>query len=125
MDKHLIEDIKHVSFSMFNKNFFSVYHGSLSARVSSNGFIINRKDTIMDEVTEDCLIRLDCQKRDYRWSEANSDAFIHEHIYKTIPNAKYICFTMPPLCHSLLFKTRQGLPARLPRKEDPGRDHRL
>ena len=96
MDKHLIEEIKHVSLSMFNKNFFGVYHGSISARISTSGFIINKKDTILDEVTEDAFIALDCQKRDYRWGEANTDAAIHEHIYETIPNAKYICFTMPP-----------------------------
>jgi len=95
MDKHLIEDIQHVSLSMFNKNFFGVYHGSISARVSASGFVINRKDTILNEVTQDSLVRLDCHKRDYRWSEASSDVFIHEHIYENIPNAKYISFTMP------------------------------
>jgi len=96
MDKHLIDDIKHVSLSMFNKNFFGVYHGSISARISASEFIINSKDTILDEVTEESLVRLDCQKRDYRWSMANSDVHIHEHIYETIPNAKYVCYTMPP-----------------------------
>jgi len=96
VDKHLIEDIQHVSLSLFNKNFFSVYHGSISARVSSSGFIINSKDTILDEVTEDSLVKLDCNKRDYRWSLANSDVNIHEQIYETIPNAKYISYTMPP-----------------------------
>lgn len=96
MDKHLIDDIKHVSLSMFNKNFFGVYHGSISARVSESGFIINSKDTILDEITEASLLKLDCKKRDYRWIEATPDAPIHEHIYETIPNAKYVCFTMPP-----------------------------
>ena len=93
VDKHLIEDIKHVSLSLFNKNFFGVYHCSISARVSSSRFIINSKDTILDELTEDSLVKLDCQKRDYRWSMANSDVHIHEHIYETIPNAKYVCNT--------------------------------
>jgi L-fuculose-phosphate aldolase len=96
VDNHLIEDIKHVSLSLFNKNFFSVYHGSISARVSSSEFIINSKDTILDEITEDSLVRLDCHKRDYRWSMANADVHIHEHIYESIPNAKYVCYTMPP-----------------------------
>ena len=96
VDKHLIEDIQHVSLSLFNKNFFSVYHGSISARVSSSGFIINSKDTILDEVTDESLVRLDINKRDYRWSMANSDVHIHEQIYETIPSAKYICYTMPP-----------------------------
>lgn len=96
VDKHLIEDIQHVSLSLFNKNFFGVYHGSISARVSTNGFIINNKETILDEVTEDSLVRLDFNKRDYRWSMANPDVYIHEHIYENIPNAKYISYTMPP-----------------------------
>ncbi len=96
VDKHLIEDIKHVSLSLFNKNFFSVYHGSISARVSASGFIINSKDTILDEITEESLVKLDCQKRDYRWSMANLDVHIHENIYEHIPSAKYISYTMPP-----------------------------
>ena len=96
VDKHLIEDIKHVSLSLFNKNFFSVYHGSISARVSASGFIINSKDTILDEVTEESLVKLDCQKRDYRWTMANPDVHIHENIYEHIPSAKYISYTMPP-----------------------------
>ena len=96
MDKHLIDEIQHISLSLFNKNFFSVYHGSISARVSTNGFIINSKETILDEVTKESLVRLDCQKRDYRWSMANEDVHIHEKIYETIPNAKYVSYTMPP-----------------------------
>ncbi len=96
VDKHLIEDIKHVSLSLFNKNFFSVYHGSISARISASGFIINSKDTILDEITEESLVKLDCQKRDYRWSMANPDVHIHENIYEHIPSAKYISYTMPP-----------------------------
>jgi len=96
MDKHLIDDIKKISFSLFSKNFFSVYHGSISARISSNGFIINAKDAILNEVREESLVKLDCQKRDYRWSMASSDVHIHENIYESIPNAKYISYTMPP-----------------------------
>lgn len=96
VDKHLIEDIKHISLSLFNKNFFSVYHGSISARVSASGFIINSKDTILDEITEASLVKLDFQKRDYRWSMANPDVHIHENIYEHIPSAKYISYTMPP-----------------------------
>ena len=96
MDNHLIDDITRVSLSLFNKNFFSVYHGSISARVSTHSFIINTKDTILNQVTEESLVKLDCHKRDYRWSLANPDVFIHENIYETIPNAKYISYTMPP-----------------------------
>jgi len=106
IDKHLINDIKHVSLSLFNKNFFSVYHGSISGRISASGFVINSQDTILDELTEDSLVKLDCQKRDYRWSLANSDAHIHELIYKTIPNAKYASYTMPP--YATAFSLKHG-----------------
>ena len=106
IDKHLINDIKHVSLSLFNKNFFSVYHGSISARISASAFVINSQDTILDELTEDSLVKLDCQKRDYGWSLANSDAHIHELIYKTIPNAKYVSYTMPP--YATAFSLKHG-----------------
>ncbi len=106
MDKHLIDDIKHISLSLFHKNFFSVYHGSISARIAASSFIINSADTILDEITEDSLVKLDCQKRDYRWSLANTDAHIHELIYKTIPNAKFVSYTMPP--YATAFSLKHG-----------------
>jgi len=106
IDQHLIEDIKHISLSLFHKNFFSVYHGSISARIGPSSFVINTADTILDEVTEESLVKLDCQKRDYRWSLANSDAHIHELIYKTIPNAKYVSYTMPP--YATAFSLKHG-----------------
>ncbi len=106
MEKHHIDDIKHISLSLFNKNFFSVYHGSISARVGTSTFIINSADTILDEITDESLIKLDCQKRDYRWSLANADARIHELIYKTIPNAKYVSYTMPP--YATAFSLKHG-----------------
>lgn len=111
MDKHLIEDITHISRSLFNKNFFSVYHGSISARITASGFIINSRDTILNEVTEDSLVRLDCQKRDYRWSLASMDVHIHENIYESIPNAKYISYTMPPYATAYSLKHGKVLPA--------------
>ena len=110
-DKHLVDDIKHISLSLFHKNFFSVFHGSISARVSNYGFLINAKDVILDEITEDSLVRLDCEKRDYRWSLANADVHIHEHIYKTIPNAKYISYTMPPYATAYSLKHAKVSPA--------------
>jgi L-fuculose-phosphate aldolase len=111
MDKHLIDDIKHISLSLFNKNFFSVYHGSISARVNQNEFIINSKDTILDEVTETSLVKLNCQKRDYRWSLANPDVHIHENIYENIHNAKYVCYTMPPYATAYSLKHGKVSPA--------------
>jgi L-fuculose-phosphate aldolase len=96
MDKHLIDELKHISLSMFNKNFFGVYHGSISARIGQHSFIINKRETILDELNEDALVKLDCHKRDYRWQMASGDVHIHEQIYETLPGAKYVSYTMPP-----------------------------
>jgi L-fuculose-phosphate aldolase len=97
MDSHLIEEIKHISHSMFQKNYFGVFHGSISARTTVNSFIINKKETILDEIKEGSFIQLNCAKtKDYRWNEASVDVSIHEEIYKTLPSAKYISYTMPP-----------------------------
>jgi L-fuculose-phosphate aldolase len=106
MDKHLVAEIQHIALSLFHKNFFSVFHGSISARVSTNNFIINTKETILDEIREDSFVKLDCHKRDYRWNLATSDVHIHEHIYESIPNAKYISYTMPP--YATAFSLRHG-----------------
>lgn len=89
------EMIKNVSLSMFRKDFIGVFHGSVSAKTSDNRFIINKKDTIFDEITSDELIELH-HHVDYRWNEASMDSHIHLNIYKNIPEAKYICYTMPP-----------------------------
>jgi L-fuculose-phosphate aldolase len=87
--------IKNVSLSMFRKDFIGVFHGSISAKTEDNRFIINKKDTIFDEITEEELVELHYNV-DYRWSDASMDAYIHLNIYKNIPEAKYICYTMPP-----------------------------
>jgi L-fuculose-phosphate aldolase len=110
-NEYTVEQIKHVSLSMFNKNFFSVYHGSISARLSSSSFLINKKDAILDAISKASLITLDCQKKDYRWSEANHDVAIHEHIYEAIPSAKYICYTMPPYATAYSLKHEKVSPA--------------
>ena len=97
MDAYLFNELKHVSYSMFSKNYFGVFHGSISAKVAVNTFIINKKEIILDEVHEDGFIELTCNiKKDYRWKEASLDAQIHEKIYRTLPQAKYISYTMPP-----------------------------
>jgi L-fuculose-phosphate aldolase len=95
-NKHLLEEIQSVSLSMFRKNFFGVYHGSMSARTSANTFVINKKEAIFDEISESSLIHLDVTRRDYRWNISSMDTVIHEQIYQEMPQAKYICYTMPP-----------------------------
>jgi len=110
IDKHLVEEIKHVSLSLFHKNFFSLYHGSISARINSNNFVINTKDTILDDINENSLVKLDVNKRDYRWKLASPDVHIHEQIYENIPNAKYISYTMPPYATAFSLKHGKVLP---------------
>ncbi len=111
MDAHLLNEIKHISNSMFKKNYFGVFHGSISARDSVNSFIINRKETILDKVSDNCFLRLSCSKqKDYRWNEASVDAKIHEQIYNALPNAKYISYTMPPFVTAYSLKHNIVMP---------------
>jgi L-fuculose-phosphate aldolase len=80
---------------MFRKDFFGIYHGSISAKTESNRFLINTQEAIFDAIDENNLIEL-YYKKDYRWNQASIDANIHHSIYSQISEAKFICFTMPP-----------------------------
>ncbi len=93
--KNLQEKLKKLSLSMFRKDFFGIYHGSLSAKTESSRFIINTKEAIFDSLDEKSLIEL-YFKKDYRWNLASIDAGIHYSIYSQISDAKFICFSMPP-----------------------------
>jgi len=93
--KYLLNDLKHVSLSMFRKDFIGIFHGSLSARIEQDKFFINKKNTIFDDVKDNDFLEL-YSKKDYRWKEASLDAYIHLHIYQNINEAKYVCYSMPP-----------------------------
>jgi len=80
---------------MFRKDFFGIFHGSISAKTESNRFLINTKEAIFDDINENSLIEL-YYKKDYRWNQASIDSNIHFSIYSQISEAKYISFTMPP-----------------------------
>jgi L-fuculose-phosphate aldolase len=80
---------------MFRKNFFGIYHGSISARIEQDNFIINKKNAIFDRLSENSLVELR-SKKDYRWNDASIDAKIHLGIYSNISEAKYVCYAMPP-----------------------------
>jgi len=92
---NLKDKLSTLSLSMFRKDFFGIYHGSLSAKTESNRFIINTTEAVFDALNEDTLIELYYQK-DYRWKQASIDANIHFSIYSQISEAKFVCFTMPP-----------------------------
>lgn len=110
LSDHLLEEMQHISLSLFNKNFFGVFHGSISVRVSMNSFVINKSNTILNEITQESLIYLDCQRKDYRWKSASQDVEIHEHIYKSLSNAKYISYTMPPYATAFSLKHGKVIP---------------
>ena len=84
-----------LALAMFRKDFFGIYHGSISAKTESHRFIINTKEAIFDALDESSLIELNF-KKDYRWSQASIDASIHRNIYEQISDAKFISFSMPP-----------------------------
>ncbi|MEA1982342.1 MAG: class II aldolase and adducin N-terminal domain-containing protein [Campylobacterota bacterium] len=91
---HLKEKLSRLALSMFRKDFFGIYHGSLSAKTESNRFLINTNEAIFDDLEEKSLIEL-YFKKDYRWKQASVDAGIHFSIYSQISEAKFICFSMP------------------------------
>ncbi len=103
MDRNIIEQITKISLSMFRKNFFGVFHGSISAKIETNKFIINKKDAIFDEIDNESLIML-YNKRDYRWKDASVDSSIHSNIYQNITDAKYIAYVLPPYTSSYALK---------------------
>jgi L-fuculose-phosphate aldolase len=93
--EHLKNKLSTLSLSMFRKDFFGIYHGSISAKTESNRFIINTKEAIFDALDSNTLIEL-YYKKDYRWNQASVDSDIHHSIYSQISDAKFICFSMPP-----------------------------
>ena len=84
-----------LALSMFRKDFFGIYHGSISAKTESNRFIINTKEAIFDALDENSIIEL-YFKKDYRWNQASIDSNIHFSIYSQISEAKFVSFSMPP-----------------------------
>jgi len=95
MLNHLKSELATLSNSMFQNDFFGLYHGSISAKTDSNRFIINQKEAIFHNLESSELLELG-HNRDYRWKKASMDTPIHAEIYSQISDAKFISFTMPP-----------------------------
>lgn len=95
MIDYLKSELSSLSQSMFDDDFFGLYHGSISAKTDSNRFIINKKETNFHHLTEKDLIELGHNK-DYRWKESSIDTSIHAQIYSQISDAKFISFSIPP-----------------------------
>lgn len=93
--KEILQDMQKVSLAMFRKNYFGIFHGSISTRTDGDRFLINTSEAIFDNLSEESFIEL-YHKKDYRWNKASMDAFIHSLLYQNIPGAKYITCGMPP-----------------------------
>ncbi|MDA3966893.1 MULTISPECIES: class II aldolase and adducin N-terminal domain-containing protein [Helicobacter] len=109
MAKDNLEKIKTVSLSMFRKGFLGIFHGSISTKLEEGHFLINKKEAIFDNLTDDSFITL-YHKKDYRWNEASIDAQIHSLLYQNLPNAKYIAYTTPPFTTSYTLSHDKILP---------------
>ncbi len=110
INDHLFEELKAVSLSMFRKNFFGIYHGSISARIDAGSFLINSKEAIFDEMKPDSLIQIEIGVKDYKWNISSMDTHIHEQVYQEIPSAKYIAYTMPPYATAYSLKHKKFSP---------------
>ena len=102
MINYLKSELSTLSRSMFQKDFFGLYHGSISAKTDSNRFVINKKETVFHNMDNESLIELG-HNRDYRWKGASVDAAIHAQIYSLISDAKFISFSMPPYATAYSF----------------------
>ena len=109
IDPEIFKNLKTISLSMFRKNFYVIFHGSLSVKLEEGHFLINKKDAIFDDLDEESLIML-YHKRDYRWNDASMDAFIHSLLYQNIPNAKYVAYGMPPFTVSYTLTHNKIIP---------------
>ena len=104
IDLQLLVGLRQVSLAMFRKNFFGIFHGSISARLTQTNFVINSKLAVFDNLDSNHLIVLNTSK-DYRWNESSMDTAIHAQIYLTYPDAKFIAYAMPPysVSYSLIY----------------------
>ena len=101
IDKHIVQHLAEISLALFRKNFFGIYHGSISKKVDHSSFIINKRDAIFDEIDSKALTQLKMNIHDYSWDQASIEAVIHSAIYTQIHEAKFISCGMPPYTTAL------------------------
>lgn len=95
MDEYYYEILKKIALSMFRERLLGIFHGSISAKIKENQFLINKKGAIFDSLGKDDFITL-FSKKDYRRQDASIDSDIHINIYKNIKEAKFVTYAMPP-----------------------------
>lgn len=95
IDQNHVEQLSKLSLTLFRKNFFGIYHGSISTKLDYKTFMINTSDAIFDEMSEKSFCELNMANKDYRWKIASMEANIHATIYNNIHEAKYVAFGVP------------------------------
>ena len=94
MDEYYYEILKKIALSMFRERLLGIFHGSISAKIKENQFLINKKGAIFDSLGKDDFITL-FSKKDYRRQDASIDSDIHINIYKNIKEAKFVTYALP------------------------------
>lgn len=101
--------LQRIAQAMFQKNFFGIFHGSLSAKADGERFLINKKDALFNNLDAESLIML-YYKQDYRWNDASLDSFIHSILYQNFPNTRFIAYGLPPFTCSYALKYDKIIP---------------
>lgn len=96
IEPNIVNHLSDISLALFRKNFFGIYHGSISKKIDHNSFVINKKEAIFDEIDKGALCELAMNNYDYTWKLASIEANVHNSIYNQIHEAKYIACGMPP-----------------------------
>lgn len=95
VDSKVLRDLQNISRTMFKKDCFNIFQGSISHKLNETKFIINTKDAVFDDLRAENLVILS-HKRDYSYNEASSQASLHSYIYKEINEAKCFAYALPP-----------------------------
>ena len=58
IDKTIVQNLSNVAHSLCQSGLLGVFYGSISAKLDTNSFIINRKGALLDKMNEDSFIML-------------------------------------------------------------------
>jgi L-fuculose-phosphate aldolase len=108
INNDLVQMISDISLGLFRKNFFSMYHGTISAKTDRDHFVINTHEAIFDEITEKSLCEIPTEKN-LSWQNASIQSHIHASIYKRFHESKYIISGLPPFTSSYSLKKENSV----------------
>lgn len=108
INNDLAQTISDISLGLFRKNFFSMYHGTISAKTDNKHFVINTHDAIFDEISIKSLCEVPLDEN-LSWQNASIQSHIHSSIYKQFHEAKYIISGLPPFTSSYSLKKENSI----------------